>query len=87
MSTIVLYILYALIGLAMVFCLVRLIKGPTSFDRVMGLDSFNIIVTGAIVVVALVKHNDLFLDVALIYAMLSFLETVALSRFLEGRGE
>lgn len=84
---VVITILSVLIGLALIFSLVRMVKGPTPFDRVLALDAFNIVVTGLIVLIAHIKKNDLFLDVALIYAILAFLETIAFARFLERRAE
>lgn len=83
--TIVWLLLAVLIATALIFCLNRLIKGPTPFDRILGLDSFNIVIVGVIVMVAHLRKNELFLDVALIYGILSFLETIAFARFLERR--
>lgn len=78
-------IVFSLIGLGVLFALIRLIAGPSSFDRVVGLDTLNIIITAAIVMIALVLESSLYLDIALAYAILSFLETVVFARFLEGK--
>jgi len=45
----------------------------------------NVIITGVIVLFALIEENALFLDIALVYAALSFLETVVVARYLEGK--
>jgi len=78
-------IVFSLIGLGVLFAIIRLIAGPSSFDRVVGLDTLNIIITAAIVMIALVLESSLYLDIALAYAILSFLETVVFARFLEGK--
>lgn len=58
---------------------------PTVPDRIVALDTLNVIVTGAIALFALIENNELFLDIALAYAILAFLETVVVARYLEGR--
>ena len=78
-------IVFSLVGVGVLFALIRLIAGPTAFDRVVGLDTLNIIITATIVLLALVLKNELYLDIAIVYAVLSFLETILFARFLEGR--
>ena len=57
------------------YALLRLLIGPSSFDRVVGLDTLNIIITAAIVLIALMFYSSLYLDIALAYGILSFLDT------------
>ncbi len=78
-------IVFSLVGVGVLFALIRLIAGPTAFDRVVGLDTLNIIITATVVLLALVLKNELYLDIAIAYAVLSFLETILFARFLEGR--
>ena len=78
-------IVFSLVGVGVLFALIRLIAGPTAFDRVVGLDTLNIIITAAVVLLALVLKNEMYLDIAIAYAVLSFLETILFARFLEGR--
>ena len=56
-----------------------------SGPRVVGLDTLNIIITAVIVFLAFTLDNALYLDIALVYGILAFLETVLFARFLEGR--
>jgi len=79
------YIVFGLIGIGIFFSLIRLIKGPSSFDRVLSLDVMNIIISGTIVFIAYIFNNELYLDIAIVYAILAFLETVVFARYLEGR--
>jgi multicomponent Na+:H+ antiporter subunit F len=78
-------IVFSLVGIGVLFALIRLIAGPTAFDRVVGLDTLNIIITAVVVLLALVLKSELYLDIAIAYAVLSFLETILFARFLEGR--
>lgn len=78
-------IVLVLIGIGLLFSILRLVKGPTAFDRVMSVDTINVIVTGTIAVLALVFENGIYLDIALVYGILSFLETIIIARYLEVR--
>lgn len=79
------YIVFSLVGLGMLFAIIRLIKGPTVADRVVSLDTFNVIVIGLIALLSYVFENSLYLDIALVYAILAFMETIVFSRYLEGK--
>ncbi|AIO18898.1 Putative monovalent cation/H+ antiporter subunit F [Candidatus Izimaplasma bacterium HR1] len=78
-------IVFLLIGLGMLFAIIRLIKGPTMANRIVSLDTFNIIVIGVIVFLAHQFENSLYLDIAIVYAILAFLETIVFARYLEGK--
>ncbi|BCR35720.1 cation:proton antiporter [Mariniplasma anaerobium] len=78
-------VVFSLMGFGILFTLVRMIKGPKLSDRVVSLDTFNMIVIGVIVVLASVFKSSLYLDIAIVYAILAFLETVVFSRYLEGK--
>lgn len=78
-------IVFSLLGLGVLFSLVRFIKGPNFSDRVVALDTFNMIVIGVIAMLAFVFQNDLYLDIVIVYAILSFLETVVFARYVEGK--
>lgn len=78
-------IVLSLIGIGMLFAILRLLIGPSAFDRVVGLDTVNVIITALIVFLAFIFRSMLYLDIALAYGILSFLETLVFARFLEGR--
>ena len=78
-------IVFSLIGIGVLFALLRIIIGPSAFDRVVGLDTINIIITALIVFLAYTLKSKLYLDIALVYGILSFLETIIFARVLEGR--
>lgn len=78
-------IVFSLLGLGLLFAVIRFIKGPSLSDRVVSLDTFNMIVIGVIVLLANIFHNNLYLDIAMVYAVLAFLETVVFARYVEGK--
>ena len=70
--------------LAIVIALIRVIKGPTAPDRVVGLDTINTIVIVGMVIFGAVTQNVIYIDVAIIYALLSFISTLFIAKYLEG---
>ena len=71
----------ALAGIALAF--VRLILGPTIADRAVALDGMTIIAISLIVFIAYFTNRIIYLDVALVYALISFVGIVAIARYLE----
>jgi multicomponent Na+:H+ antiporter subunit F len=61
----------------------RILHGPTLPDRVVALDLISILTAGSAAVYAIAAGEAVFLDVALILALISFLGTVAFARYLE----
>ena len=72
-----------LMGLAFAFAVYRFLKGPSAPDRVVAFDVMTIIAMSGIGLVALVEGRGIYLDVALVYGLLSFLGVIAIARFLE----
>ena len=68
----------------MLLAMVRLVKGPTSADRVVALDAVNTLVVAAMIVLGVVIHQFIFIDVAIIYALLSFVGTLYIAKYLGG---
>lgn len=71
----------ALLAAALAF--VRLLLGPTIPDRAVGLDGMTIIAISLIAYVAYFSNRLIYVDVALVYAVVSFLGVVALGRYVE----
>lgn len=63
----------------------RFIKGPSVADRAVAADSIDILTDMAIVLYALYKGRSAYLDIALVAAMLGFVGTTLIARYLEGR--
>lgn len=70
-------------GLAFLLAVGRFIKGPTSADRVVAFDVLTIVSITGIVLAALAEERIVYLDVALVYALLSFLGVIVIARYLE----
>ena len=66
-------------------CLYRIGRGPTAADRIVSIDILGIVTVGFCTVMTLVTKQDFYLNVALAWALLSFIGTLALAKFLEGR--
>lgn len=65
-----------------VLCMVRLLIGPTTGDRILALDTMVINALGLVVVIGLQQGLKVYFEVAVLVAMLGFVSTVALARFL-----
>jgi multicomponent Na+:H+ antiporter subunit F len=61
----------------------RLVLGPTLVDRIVAIDMLTIISISLIVLYAHVSGRFVYIDVALVYGLLSFLAVLAIARFLE----
>jgi multicomponent Na+:H+ antiporter subunit F len=68
---------------SMIMATIRLLVGPTGPDRAVALDALTIISVSLMAVIALGAGRSIYLDVALVYALVSFLGVVALARYLE----
>jgi multicomponent Na+:H+ antiporter subunit F len=73
----------ALAGAAFLLALYRFLKGPSAADRVVAFDVLTIVSVTGIVLIALAEGRGIYLDVALVYALLSFLGVIVVARFLE----
>ncbi|WP_150271218.1 Na(+)/H(+) antiporter subunit F1 [Paenibacillus tepidiphilus] len=72
-----------ILGLAMLACLFRLLKGPTRSDRVAALDTIGIHVLAIITVISMLLDTRDFLEVILVIGILTFIGTTALARYIE----
>jgi multicomponent Na+:H+ antiporter subunit F len=79
----ILLIAAALIFFGIVFGVARLIIGRTIVDRVAAVDMLTIISISAIALYAHISGRFIYLDVALVYGVLSFLSVLAVARYLE----
>ncbi|PNR94809.1 monovalent cation/H+ antiporter complex subunit F [Petrotoga sp. 9PWA.NaAc.5.4] len=78
-------IVFILIGVGILFSILRMIIGPAATDRVVSLDTMNVMITGILVLLSHIFKSDLYLDIAIVYGVLSFLETVVIARYLEAK--
>ena len=71
-----------LVGLAMLFALVRLLRGPTVPDRVLALDTLFVAAIAELVLLGMHLGTAVYFEAALIIAMLGFVSTVVLSKYV-----
>lgn len=67
--------------------IVRLLLGPTSPDRVVALDTINTLVVGLMIALSAYYMEVIFIDIAIVYAILSFVTTLLIARYMEGSKE
>jgi len=73
-----------LIAIAVVLSMYRFFRGPTTADRIVAVDIMTTLTTGLMVLFALYYRRAIFLDVALVYAVLAFVGVIAFARYMEG---
>lgn len=71
------------LGICIIIALVRVFLGPTVPDRIVGLDTINTIVVVSMVVLGAAFDEVILIDVAIVYALLSFVTTLFIAKYLE----
>ena len=71
-----------LLAAAALFAFIRLVLGPTLADRVVAVEVIGAIVAALIVVAAIHTGEETFIDIALVFALVSFLGTLGFARFV-----
>jgi multicomponent Na+:H+ antiporter subunit F len=79
-------LVFGVIVLAMFLALIRLVRGPSLPDRVVALDLITVQIAAMLAVDTIATGQAVFLDAAIVLALISFLGTVAFARYLERRG-
>lgn len=69
---------------ALILAFLRFLIGPTLADRTVAMDGMTIIALSIIAWVGATAGRVIFLDVALVYGLISFVGVIALARYLEG---
>jgi multicomponent Na+:H+ antiporter subunit F len=83
---IVLQVYLGVLLLCCFLCLYRIGRGPTAPDRTVAIDILGIVIVGFCALVAVITGRDFYINLAITWALLSFIGTVALAKYLEGRG-
>lgn len=79
-------IFFAICFIVMALCLlIRFIIGPSVADRAVAADSIDILSDMALIIFALYSGRSVFLDIAFITAILGFVGSTIVARYLEGR--
>ncbi|MEP9317643.1 K+/H+ antiporter subunit F [Pseudomonas sp. LABIM340] len=82
MLGIVIPICLALLGIAVLLTVARLVRGPSVADRILALDTLSVEAIALIVLFGIWKGSGLYFEAALLIAVMGFVSTVALCKFL-----
>ncbi len=77
-------IVLVIITLALILDFYRFLKGPLASDRVMAADTMTVSSAAMLVFLGLLFDRYIYLDIALIYAVLGFVGVIVVARYLEG---
>ncbi len=78
------YGILSVLAVMLVLCLIRAVKGPRIADRLVAVNMMGTMVMVMIALLAVVKNQGYLIDICLIYAMISFLAVVVLTRIYTG---
>ncbi|MCG6966652.1 MAG: K+/H+ antiporter subunit F [Chromatiaceae bacterium] len=76
------YIAFGLVNTALVLSFLRLLLGPSIPDRILALDTLYVNTVALLVLLGIHLGSNLYFEAALLIAMIGFVGTVALSKFL-----
>lgn len=75
-----------LLAVAALLCLIRMIRGPGTANRIVALDTLLLMVVSGLAVQAAITGEDTYLDVMVVAALLAFTGTAMVANFIERRG-
>jgi len=78
------YGILSVLAVMLMFCLIRAVIGPRIADRLVAVNMIGTMVMVSIAILAVLKNEGYLVDICLIYAMISFLAVVVLTRIYTG---
>ncbi len=66
-------------------CAVRLLRGPSLLDRVAAADAIGVMMTVVLVLLGVAFERAIFVDIAIVYSLLLFADTLIIVKFIEHR--
>ncbi len=67
------------------YVLYRVILGPTAADRIVAVDILGVLIIGLLALLGIYYDKQFFIDIGLIWALMSFIASLAFAKILEGR--
>jgi len=83
MVNLLIYIAMAISSIAVLVALVRFVKGPEKVDRIVAVDVISTIGITLILILAALMRREIYIDVAIVYAILGFIGVIVVSRFIK----
>jgi multicomponent Na+:H+ antiporter subunit F len=77
---------FFILMLCFAMCLIRLLRGPTPADRAVAVDTLGILIVGFCAILSIPTGRDWYINIAIAWALQSFICALALAKYLEGRG-
>ena len=71
--------------LAAGMCVYRISRGPTAADRIVAVDIFGILIVGFCAILTISSGRSWYMDIAIAWALQSFIGSLALAKYLEGK--
>ena len=72
--------------LAASLCVYRVARGPTAADRIVAIDIFGILIVGFCAILTVSTERSWYIDIGIAWALQSFIGSLALAKYLEGKG-
>jgi multicomponent Na+:H+ antiporter subunit F len=72
------------LAVLMALATVRLVLGPTAPDRAIALDTVNTLTIAAMIIFGVIFREIIFVDVAIVYGLLSFVSTLYIAKYIGG---
>jgi multicomponent Na+:H+ antiporter subunit F len=66
-------------------CLYRIGRGPSAPDKMMAIDILGTLMVGFCAILTWITGKDFYMNIGITWALLSFIGTIALAKYLEGR--
>lgn len=79
------WVIIPILAISVLLVFVRFLKGPSVADRVISLDMLILMAIGIVVIYSILYEQSTFLDIAMLFALIAFLGTVAFAYYLEKR--
>jgi len=73
-----------ILTILMIGAMIRIIRGPSITDRVVAVDAINTMTIAVMILLAVYYQQLIFIDVAIVYALLSFISTLYIARYVGG---
>ena len=77
-----LMVAFVIVAVSQIMAMIRLWKGPSTGDRILALDTMVVNALGLVVMLGIYQGTQIYFEVSLLIAMLGFVSTVALARFI-----
>ena len=79
------FMIALIVGLiSIAVAMLRVVLGPTAPDRVVGLDTVNTLVIASMILFGVATEEIIYIDVAIVYAVLSYVTTLFVAKYLQG---